>query len=147
MAANPLHGNSLYKNCDLCSQSWPCSWQGTPYSFISIGTCKPEADSRGRIPHNWVMIYSALGCLNPRNWWKECSWTLKRLKALWTDRKPANIEEKRATAGRQMKSSPILGHPHNSFLTRGRGFQSSPIGWVNCSIGNTALMYKSNQDS
>ena len=38
-----------------------------------------------------------------------------------------------------MKSSPILGHPPNSFLTRGRGFQSSPIGRVNRGVGNTAM--------
>ena len=36
-----------------------------------------------------------------------------------------------------MKSSPILGHPPNSFLTRGRGFQSYPIQRVNCGVGNT----------
>ena len=38
-----------------------------------------------------------------------------------------------------MKSSPILGHPPNSFLTRGRRFQSSPIGRVNRGVGNTDL--------
>ena len=38
-----------------------------------------------------------------------------------------------------MKSSPILGHPPNSFLTRGRGFQSSPIGRVNRGVGNAGL--------
>ena len=37
-----------------------------------------------------------------------------------------------------MKSSPILGHLSNSFLTRGRRFQSSPVGRVNCGVGNTA---------
>ena len=47
------------------------------------------------------------------------------------------FEEKRAAAGRQMKSSPILGHPNNSFLTHGRRFQSSPIGRVNRGVGNT----------
>ena len=48
------------------------------------------------------------------------------------------FEEKGAAAGRRMKSSPILGHPPNSFLTRGRRFQSSPIGRVNRGVGNTA---------
>ena len=47
------------------------------------------------------------------------------------------FEQKRAAAGRRMKSSPILGHPPKSFLTRGRGFQSSPILRVNRGVGNT----------
>ena len=37
-----------------------------------------------------------------------------------------------------MKSSQIFGHLPNSFLTRSRQFQSSPIRRVNHSIGNTA---------
>ena len=41
------------------------------------------------------------------------------------------------TADSRMKSSPILGNPPNVSLTRGRQFQSSPIGQVNHGIGNT----------
>ena len=51
------------------------------------------------------------------------------------------FEEKRAATDRRMKSSPILGHPPNSFLTRGRGFQSSPIGRVNRGVGNTGQVW------
>ena len=51
----------------------------------------------------------------------------------------AKFEEKRAAAGRRMKSSPILGQLPNNILTRGRQFQSNPIWQVNHCIGNTAI--------
>ena len=38
---------------------------------------------------------------------------------------------------KRLQSSPILGHPPNSLLTRGRRFQSSPIWRVSPSVGNT----------
>ena len=87
----------------------------------------------------WIIsIDCYLGRLNPWNWWKECSWTLIRRKNSLNWQEIGTFEEKRAASGRRMKSSPILGHPPNSFLTRGRRFQSSPIGWVNRGVGNTA---------
>ena len=77
--------------------------------------------------------------LNPWNWWKKCSWPLKRLKNSLNWQKTGKFEEKRAATGRQMKSSPILGHPPNSILTHDRRFQSSPIWREHRSFGNTAL--------
>ena len=62
---------------------------------------------------------------------------IEKLKNSLNWQETGKFEEKRAAAGRRMKSIPILGHLPNSFLTSGRRFQSSPIGWVNCGIGNT----------
>ena len=88
----------------------------------------------------------SLGRLNPWNWWKECSWTLIRLKNSLNGQEIGTFEEKRAAAGRRMKSSPILGHPPNCFLTRGRRFQSSPIGRVNRGVGNTDHLWSCHEN-
>ena len=57
--------------------------------------------------------------------------------------KTGKSDKKSAATGRWMKSSPILGHSPTNFLTRGRRFQSSPIGWVKCCVGNTECDYDS----
>ena len=76
----------------------------------------------------WIIdIDYSPGHLNLWNWWKECSWPLKKLENSLNGQETVKFEEKRAAAGRWMKSSPILGHPPNSFLTCGRQFQSRPI--------------------
>ena len=44
------------------------------------------------------------------------------------DRKLANLKKKRAATGRRMKSSLILGHPSNSFLTAAGDFKVVKLG-------------------
>ena len=89
---------------------------------------------------SWNSQPCSPGRLNPWNWWKECSLTLKTLKNSLNWQETDKFEEKRAAAGRWMKSSPFLGHLPNSFLTRGRWFQSSPMRQVNRGVGNTACI-------
>ena len=62
----------------------------------------------------------------------------KGSKTLWIT-EIGEFKEKKSCR-RQVKSSPILGYPPNSFLTLGRPFQSSPIRRVNCSVGNTGTV-------
>ena len=86
-----------------------------------------------------IAIDCSLGRFNPWNWWKECSWTLRRLKNPLNWQETGIFEKKKTAAGRQMKS-PILRNRPNFSLTRGRPFQNSPIRWVNRGIGNTGYM-------
>ena len=88
---------------------------------------------------NWVR--KQFDCWLPRevdNWYQLLSRTSKRLKNSLNWQETGIFKEKRGTTGRRMKSSPMIGHPPNSLLTRGRGFQSNPIRWVlNRGVCNT----------
>ena len=91
------------------------------------------------LPHEVDNRYSDIdcspGCVIPWIWWKECSWTLKRLKNSLNWQETGKFEEKRA--GRRMESSPILGYPPNSYLTRGRQSQSSAVWAGKPPVGDT----------
>ena len=68
----------------------------------------------------WLLFRTSLS--TKINWWKECSWILKKLKNTLNWQETGKFDEKRAASDRLMKSSPILGHCQKVFFTRGRRF-------------------------
>ena len=104
--------------------AWHCLPLGLPSA--ASGACAVEqiSPSKRQCGERQASLKAALLYLQI---WRECAWTLKKLKNTLNYRKLANLKKKSCVDRWKVAI----------FLTRGRQFQSSPIRQVNRSLGNT----------